>query len=53
MIKCKKYIDEFIDCVDTYRITIIKQKYEADKRSNFKEENKLAKQFLKDDDNKL
>lgn len=48
MIRCKQYIDEFIGCVDAHRINIIKEKFETDKKNNYKEGNELAKQFLKD-----
>nr|XP_023029255.1 uncharacterized protein LOC111517355 [Leptinotarsa decemlineata] len=34
MIKCKKLIDEFIDCVDKSRIEIVKEKIEAETKNN-------------------
>lgn len=48
MIKCRKHVEDFIGCIDAHRITVIKQKFEMDKKSNVKDENKLAKQFLKE-----
>lgn len=56
MIKCKRFIDQFIDCVDKSRIDIMKEKVEEEARCRLLEEqenssgperNELAQEFLK------
>lgn len=45
VIKCKKLIDEYIDCIDKTRIDIIKQRIAEEERCQLLEErDRLAKQ---------
>lgn len=46
-IRCKRYVDEFIDCINKNRIEIIKENAEERERCRLLQTNELANEFLK------
>lgn len=46
LIKCKKLLDDFIDCVDKYRIEIIKEKI-IENETNRNQEDDIENNFVK------
>lgn len=46
-INCKRYVDEFIDCINKARIEIIKQKIEEENECRLLEENNLKTEIIK------
>ncbi|XP_050307101.1 uncharacterized protein LOC126743891 [Anthonomus grandis grandis] len=49
-IKCKSQMDKYIDCIDTFRINIIKDKIAAEQKELRREEQEIVEQFLKTDE---
>ncbi|ENN76289.1 hypothetical protein YQE_07252, partial [Dendroctonus ponderosae] len=46
-IRCRSEMEKYIDCVDTFRINIIKEQVECERKEKRKEEQEIVEQFLK------
>ncbi|KAJ8916762.1 hypothetical protein NQ315_013967 [Exocentrus adspersus] len=47
MIRCKKHMDDFVNCIDAQRMNIIREKYEMEqKMNNMQQDNEITKQFF-------
>ncbi|XP_030752369.1 uncharacterized protein LOC115879613 isoform X2 [Sitophilus oryzae] len=48
-IRCRPIMERYIDCIETFRVNIIKEQIECELKEKRKEDQKIVEHFLKND----